>query len=186
MTPPAPATSTSAKNGNGAATPSAAGAAAPAEPATSRESHAAGGGGSPVHEEPVHLRRAREAGPLDPEKMTTGQLLRWMFSFLLPVKGNVLLACLYLALFCTVEVLTVRQSGIAVSHMQKLHVLGENRPRFWDWLWHGEGQPLRAPHLVAGWLRPERLAAEAPLRDILLIFVGLTAAMLCFRYLMTV
>jgi ATP-binding cassette, subfamily B, multidrug efflux pump len=172
--------------GNGARAPSDGATAARARTLDSRPPQAAGGGGSPAHEEPVHLRRAREAGALDPEKMTTGQLLRWMFSFLLPVKGNVLLACLYLALFCTVEVLTVRQSGIAVSHMQKLHVLGENRPRFWDWLWHGEGQPLRPSHLVAEWLRPEHFAATAPLRDILLIFVGLTAAMLCFRYLMTV
>ena len=118
--------------------------------------------------------------------MSSGELLRWMFSFLLPVKGNVLLACLYLALFCAVEVLTVRQSGIAVSHLQKLHVLGSDRPRFWDWLWQGEGQPLRASHVMAEWLRPEHFAATAPLRDILLVFVALTAAMLVFRYLMTV
>ena len=30
--------------------------------------------------------------------MTTRQLLGWMFSFLRPVKGNVFLACLWLAL----------------------------------------------------------------------------------------
>src|SRR4051812_12223457 len=77
---------------------------------------------------PVHLRRAEECPIADPASLGTRDLLAWMFSFLRPVKWNVALACLWLALFCMFEVLAVRQSGIAVTRIQGLEVVGDNRP----------------------------------------------------------
>src|SRR5690242_9516005 len=43
-------------------------------------------------------------------QVTNRQLVAWMFQFLRPVKGLVLMACLYLSLWVLAEVLTVRQA----------------------------------------------------------------------------
>ncbi len=62
-------------------------------------------------------------------------LLRWMFHFLSPVKPLVVLACVYLAAWVGVEVLTNRQAGLAVNHISQIH-----------------RNPAAANRGVAGWL----------------------------------
>jgi len=99
-------------------------------------------------------------------------LLRWMFGFLKPVRRNVILACCYLAAFCAVEVLTVRQGGNAVDDIKALQVarLAEPQPPpagFWQWLTTAE-------------------PASSRLRDTVVGFVLLTACLLLLRYLTTV
>ncbi len=54
------------------------------------------------------------------DAMPSRELLAWMFGFLSPVKPQVFFASLWLALCCGAEVLTLRQSGIAVDSIQRL------------------------------------------------------------------
>src|SRR5687768_13057997 len=53
-------------------------------------------------------------------ELPSRQMFFWMFRFLTPVKWQVFLAALYLAGFCAAEVLTVRQSGVAVDDIKAL------------------------------------------------------------------
>lgn len=95
-----------------------------------------------------------------------------MFSFLRPVRIQVTLACLYLALFCAIEVLTVRQSGRAVDDIRALQDVAPANAGsanisfsgFWQWV--NGAQPQ-----------------AAALRHTLFVFVGLTAVLLVLRYL---
>ncbi len=119
----------------------------------------------------------------DPKSVTNRQLLVWMFKFLRPVKPQAFFACLWLALAGTVEVLSTRQSGIAVDCIRLLHSAGATRPAFWHWFWDGGGRRL-------GWrtfaVTLFDRAAPSPLRDISIVFVMLTIALLALRYLTTV
>src|SRR4051812_33096460 len=54
-------------------------------------------------------------------QVTNRQLVAWMFQFLRPVKGLVLMACLYLSLWVLAEVLTVRQAGEVANHIRSIH-----------------------------------------------------------------
>ncbi len=113
--------------------------------------------------------------------MTNRQLVWWMFKFLAPVKPLVFLACFYLAAFVGCELLAVRQTGQAIDHIKLLAVDGQAPAGigFWNWLFAGEGQPLRVTSLLSAMVHHD---PATPLRDIILILVVLTAAILVLRY----
>lgn len=86
-------------------------------------------------------------------------MLRWMFSFLRPVRWQVLLACCYLAAFCGVEVLTVNQGGRAVDDLKALQLVqsgvGETdggTAGFWHYLHSGEPAVARLRGTVVGFM----------------------------------
>jgi ABC-type multidrug transport system fused ATPase/permease subunit len=58
---------------------------------------------------------------LDPCTLSNGQLLRWMFGFMSPVKPLIVLACLYLTVACGIEILLNNQSGTTIDRIQKVH-----------------------------------------------------------------
>ena len=105
--------------------------------------------------------------------LTNRQLLAWMFSFLRPVAGHVVLACFYLALFCASEVLTVRQSGRAVDALKELQFT------------RASAETFRGFAGFRAWLTTPDPAA-ASLRRAVFALCGFTAALLLFRYLTTV
>jgi ATP-binding cassette subfamily B protein len=73
------------------------------------------------------------------EQVPNRKLLAWMFRFLRPVAGLAAIACAYLALTVGAEILAVRQSGQAVSHIQHLtqrESIGAQG--FWAWLFGGD------------------------------------------------
>ena len=132
-------------------------------------------------------RDARRAKPRpDAKAVTNRQLLAWMFEFLSPVKPQVFFACLWLALFCAVEVLTVRQSGDCGGlHPPAPHRRGRRpAPISGSGSGSGDGMPLRAsapsPPRSSTSTRPRRCATWSS------CLVVLTAALLALRYLTTV
>jgi ATP-binding cassette subfamily B protein len=60
--------------------------------------------------------------------------MRWMFAFLSPVKPQVFLACFYLTLSCTLEILLNNQSGLTVNHIENVHA--DPRVRSLVQWWH--------------------------------------------------
>ena len=81
------------------------------------------------------------------------QLLRWMFSFLRPVKGLAVVACGVLVLWIAVDILTTRELGRAVDQI-KLIKFGESKAPagFWRWLAGAEAhaRALRNSVLLLG------------------------------------
>ena len=112
--------------------------------------------------------------------MSNMQMLRWMFGFLRPVRGLCVVACIYLTLAISVEILTTWQMKNAVDHIGKLQPHSAGSEHFWTWFIHGEGQPLRASTLWKVLLSRD---PSAPLRDIILVLVFIIAALLILRYL---
>lgn len=85
--------------------------------------------------------------------MTNYQLLKWMFSFLRPVKPLVLLACLFLALWTGAEITAVRLTAVAVDRIKAIHFIdGQTTTGLWAWLAGGapEAVALRTIVLVLG------------------------------------
>jgi ABC-type multidrug transport system fused ATPase/permease subunit len=99
---------------------------------------------------------------LDPCTLTNNQLLRWMFGFMSPVKPLIFLACLYLTLACTLEILLNNQSGLTVDHIQNVH---------------GDAKI----HGLSQWLHDPDPAASA-VRHSLIILSLLLAGFLVMRY----
>jgi len=84
---------------------------------------------------------------------TNGQLLKWMFTFLRPVKLLACLACLWVAIFIGAEVLAVKETGRAISLIQKLHTdRSLSEVGFWAWMigTHPDAAALRHILLVLG------------------------------------
>ncbi len=150
---------------------------------------------APVHKKDASAARAQPAEepacPPDenngsPDKsvadeLTNQQLLRWMFAFLRPVKPLVFLCCFYLTCTVALEVLAVRQTGGAIDHIKSLAVGGESTTHgFWSWVRSGEGMPLHVRDLPPLLWHPN---TNAPLRNILLVLIGIIVLMLMFRYL---
>ncbi|CAN5513883.1 ABC transporter ATP-binding protein [soil metagenome] len=82
------------------------------------------------------------------ENLSNFQLLRWIFRFVYPVIGLAIIACFWLALWVAVEMLTVRQAGLVINHINSLHrspIAGEG---FWTWLRSGDSQASELVHLV--------------------------------------
>jgi ATP-binding cassette subfamily B multidrug efflux pump len=62
-------------------------------------------------------------------------LLRWMFSFLKPVKSIAVIACVLLACWITFDILTTRQMGRAVDMIKVIHFKDPaTRLGFWGWI----------------------------------------------------
>ncbi len=110
--------------------------------------------------------------------LTHGQLMRWMFAFLRPVKLLCVLACVYLTLSIAAEVLTTRQMGNAVDHINHLHHGSMGAQRFWPWLRGGEG---KAFHLGNLWNILRGKDAAAPLRDVIVLLLVLMTVLLVMR-----
>ena len=98
------------------------------------------------------------ASVLPPEaaSITNRQLLAWMFRFLRPVTGIVVMACVYLALWVGAEVLTTRQAGEAANHINQINDLHKDRASsaaargMWAWLNSAEPDAARLRHLITG------------------------------------
>ena len=58
--------------------------------------------------------------PRAASQVTNRQLVAWMFQFLRPVRGLVILACLYLTLWVCAEIFTVRQAGEVANHIKTI------------------------------------------------------------------
>ncbi len=78
--------------------------------------------------------------PSTSDTLGTRQLLRWMFSFLRPVKGLVVLACLYLALWTAAEISAVRITARAVDQI-KSFTFAERAPTGGMPAWLGSASP---------------------------------------------
>jgi ATP-binding cassette subfamily B protein len=91
-------------------------------------------------------------------------LFFWMFRFLKPVKGIVLLACLWLTLGVAVEILTAKSIERAVNRIQSLSVASSTQG-FWQWFW-----------------RDSSFGAQS-FRHVMLTLCGLMLATLVLRYL---
>jgi ATP-binding cassette subfamily B protein len=62
-------------------------------------------------------------------------LLRWMFSFLKPVKSLAVVACLVLTCWITIDILTTRQMGRAVDMIKVIHFKDPaTHLGFWGWI----------------------------------------------------
>ncbi len=116
----------------------------------------------------------------DPDAVTNRQLLRWMFGFLRPVKFLCLLACIYLSLAIACEVIATRQTGKSVDHIKQFHTGSMGGQHFWPWLLGGEGQPFHLRNLLDVLL--SRGPADGSFRDVMLLLVLLTTAILILRY----
>jgi len=93
-------------------------------------------------------------------------LFFWMFRFLRPVRGIVFLACFWLALAVTVEILIAKWIERVVNLIQQLHLSAAgSAPSFWQWFWRDP-----APH-------------AAQFRSAMLVLVGFVTATLLLRYL---
>ncbi|NLE62073.1 MAG: ABC transporter ATP-binding protein, partial [Planctomycetes bacterium] len=57
-----------------------------------------------------------------------------MFSFLRPVKGIVVLACLFLALWTGAEIAAVRVTALAVDQIKAVHLSDMRAVGMWEWL----------------------------------------------------
>lgn len=91
-------------------------------------------------------------------------LFRWMFQFLSPVKGLAALCCAFVAFRTGAEVMTTRESGRVVDKIQHLYTNPDPNLSFWAFL--GSADPQ-----VAG------------VRNVVLLLIGFTFAMLVLRYL---
>lgn len=82
------------------------------------------------------------------------RLLSWMFQFIQPVKGRVFLACLFLVLWITADVLVVRQTAVTVNELQRLISDGTSASGFLDWISGGDpwAQAIRRQVLWLGGL----------------------------------
>src|SRR5688572_11268182 len=89
-------------------------------------------------------KREEGAAPAAPvsaaDALSQVQLLRWMFSFLRPVKGLAVIACGVLVGWIAVDIFTTRELGRAVDQI-KLIRFGEGRVEvgFWAWLGGASG-----------------------------------------------
>ncbi|GMU22327.1 MAG: ABC transporter ATP-binding protein [Phycisphaerae bacterium] len=76
-------------------------------------------------------------------------LLRWMLSFIRPVKGRAALSCLYIAAWIGVEILAVRQTAEVVNQIKVVqfsdHVA---RGGFWSWLGSDHPDAARLRRIV--------------------------------------
>ena len=83
------------------------------------------------------------------EAATNRELLVWMFGFLRPVKLAAVFASFYVALVVGTEVMTVRQTAIAVNHIQHLHhTAGDEAHTFWAWTWGTSPDARTLRHVI--------------------------------------
>jgi ATP-binding cassette subfamily B multidrug efflux pump len=87
----------------------------------------------------------------DAAQISNARLVLWMFRFLKPVSGLVLMACLYLTLWVAAEVLTNRQAGEAANHIKTIQ-FGESvaGKGFFAWSTSPDPQPARLRQLTGG------------------------------------
>lgn len=97
--------------------------------------------------------------------LSTRELLGWMFTFLRPVRGMMVLACCLLILWTGTEVLGVRVTAKAVDQIQALHI-GDSPAAGSLREWFGSDHP-----------------EAAMLRRTILLLAGLTLTMGLLRYL---
>lgn len=87
--------------------------------------------------------------PLPEAELSNRQLLGWMFQFLTPVGGLLVLACVYLTLSVGAEVLTTRQMAEAANQIKALHVSQGTGAGFWAWIGGGEIEAVRLRRVIA-------------------------------------
>ena len=118
------------------------------------------------------------------EGVRPAQLVRWMFSFLSPVKPQVFVACLYLAASVGVEVLTTRQTGRAISAIQKLHAGSvAASTHVWQWISRGGLGPVAIFRGIVSGSAVTDSASNGGLGAIVLGLALLVAFIVVLRYL---
>jgi ATP-binding cassette, subfamily B, multidrug efflux pump len=71
----------------------------------------------------------------DAENVPNSQLLKWMFRFIKPVKGLLLIACFWVMAVAVTDTMTIRQAGLAVNLIQKIGQQEKSPPSsFIRWL----------------------------------------------------
>lgn len=117
------------------------------------------------------MKPADAAPPRENDAVTVAALLRWMFGFLRPVAGLAILACIYLTLWVSAEVLIVRQTAEAVNEIKRRFV--DDRPAT-----PGE----RAAPGFGAWISGDD-PSIAGLRRELLLLAGLSVGLAILAYL---
>ncbi len=84
-----------------------------------------------------------------PAEPSNRQLLKWMFSFLRPVKGIVVLACLFLALWTGAEISAVRITALAVDQIKAINLSELRNVGMWDWLTGNYAEASGLRHVLA-------------------------------------
>lgn len=85
----------------------------------------------------------------DAPTISNGQLIRWMFGFLRPVKLLVILAVLWLSLGVGLEVFAVKLPGDAVNLIQQIHFSRQAVDSgFWAWVWGDEPEAARLRTII--------------------------------------
>jgi ATP-binding cassette subfamily B multidrug efflux pump len=112
---------------------------------------------------PAETGRRTSSAPGDSSHISNWRLFRWMFRFIRPVVGLVLLACLWVAAVTATETLTIRQAGEAVNRIQTIQAGPATPLRFFQW--------VRSPD-----------PSVQQLLHVLSILGGLVALMVVVRY----
>ncbi|MDP9173438.1 MAG: ABC transporter ATP-binding protein/permease [Planctomycetota bacterium] len=67
--------------------------------------------------------------------MTGGQLLAWMFQFIRPVSGLVVMACVWVVAATAVDTFTIREAGEAINQIQHISAMEQGASRnFFHWI----------------------------------------------------
>src|SRR5260221_7305846 len=95
------------------------------------------------------LQETAVSTPPLPEK-TNFELLRWMFSFLKPVKSIAVLACSLLVVWITIDIATTRQMGMAVNLIKVIHFKdAATHQGFWRWITSPDPSATALPDVMA-------------------------------------
>ena len=112
------------------------------------------------------------------------KLLRWMFGFLKPVKLLCAIACLYLTLTITGEVLATAQTGNAINRLKDFHDGQSLNLNFWNWFTGGEHEKFHLSNLLQIlWPGSGTQTHHASMRDIMILLSVLTVLVLVLRYM---
>jgi ATP-binding cassette subfamily B protein len=83
---------------------------------------------------PAETPRRTSSAPGDSSHISNWVLFRWMFRFIRPVVGLVLMACFWVAAATATETLTIRQAGEAVNRIQTIQSGPSTSLRFFQWV----------------------------------------------------
>jgi ABC-type multidrug transport system fused ATPase/permease subunit len=83
------------------------------------------------------------------DRLSTWQLLRWMFRFARPVIGLAIVACFWLVAWVATETMMIRQAGVTVNFINLMHFQPQSAAGgLLAWLRSGDPQSIDLIHLV--------------------------------------
>lgn len=83
-------------------------------------------------------------------EISNWKLFWWMFRFARLVRGTVVLACVWLTVWCAVEVFANRQAGETVNHIKNTHATVDASRGFVRWIMGTDPDASRLRSLIAG------------------------------------